>query len=445
MNDRKPAPRTHGPGLVSASLAIVFLLATGCANTSADREARISHGYVYYCDGAGGGGLRKWAGDLKQGLKDGGYPGAGEIHRWNTGLGLVADQNSSVEYKRGKARDMAQKAAAYSRQYPGAPVTFIGFSAGTAVVVFALEELPGDARVSDVVLCAASISSTYDLTRALRKVDGKMYVFTSEQDGVLGFLVPIAGTADREAGEVPSAGLRGFRVPRSASPDMRQQYAKLVTIPWRPEFERLGYGGGHSDVLSPPFVAAYVAPHLVKEVAAAPAALASTAGKVRNPDYDRWANFGVGSYLVVEGSQEHQGVRSRVRMKATLKSKRADRLLVEREFHLTDEDASIPAQVHALIAEAWIKPGDHPTTDPRAKFADLPEKHVTVKGRTLACAGRSIDADGSYPDWGSDLTAKVYRCPDVPGGLAEIELESHFRGEPFKFRGTAVDFKAEAK
>ena len=44
-------------------------------------------------------------------------------------------------------------------------------------------------------------------------------------------------------------------------------------------------------------------------------------------------------------------------------------------------------------------------------------------------------------DSGSDLTATVYRCPDLPGGLAEIQLVSHLKGEPFKFEGRIVDFK----
>jgi hypothetical protein len=50
-------------------------------------------------------------------------------------------------------------------------------------------------------------------------------------------------------------------------------------------------------------------------------------------------------------------------------------------------------------------------------------------------------AAGSYPDWGSDLTATVYRCPDLPGGLAELKIESHFQGKPFSFKGRTVDFK----
>lgn len=401
----------------------------------------MGRGYVYYCDGAGGGGLINWSGGLRRGLGDGGYPGAGEIFRWNTGLGVVADQDASVEYKRGKARQMAEKAVDYSQKYPAAPLTFIGLSAGTAVVVYALEEMPGGVRVDDAVLCGASISSTYDLTRALENLDGKMYVFTSSKDEVLGFLVPMAGTADRESGDVPAAGLSGFRMPPSPSPQTRRQYAKVVRIPWRPEYAKFGYTGGHTDVLSREFVAAYIAPRIVKQVGTTPTELASTEGKVRNPDYERWAKFGVGSYLVVEGHQEHRGTRTPLRLKSTLKSKNSGRLLVEREHFLTDQHATVPVEVHSLIAEAWIDPEHHPGTDPRSKIKDLPAKRITVKGRTVTCPGRSIDAGGSYPDWGSDLTATAYRCLDLPGEVAELDLESHVQGEPFKFDGRVVDFK----
>jgi hypothetical protein len=418
---------------------------TGCEATDPEREVRMTKGYVYYCDGAGGGGLHNYAGGLRQGLRDGGYPGAGEIFKWNTGWGVIADQDASVDYKRRKARDMAQETAEYCREHPGVPVTFIGLSAGTSVLVFALEELPENARVEDAVLCGASISSTYDLTRALRKLDDKMYVFTSEKDSVLGFLVPISGTADREKGSVPAAGLRGFRKPRPASPETREQYAKVVTIPWRPEFAELGYKGGHTDVLSAQFVAAYVAPVLTDKVGAAPAVLASTEGEVRNPDYDRWAKFGVGSYVIADGYQEVGGVRSPLRVKNILTSKSGDRVLYERHFYLTDQHTTIPAQMHSVIAEEWIDPEHHPRTDPASRIKDLPAKTVSVKGRTFTCTGRTLDTDGSYPDWGSDLKATVYSCPDLPGGLAEIELESHLQGETFKFKGRVVDFKIVAE
>ena len=141
----------------------------------------------------------------------------------------------------------------------------------------------------------------------------------------------------------------------------------MVHIPWRPEYARLGYAGGHTDVLSSPFVAAHIAPLITKKVGAAPAALASTQGKVRNPDYERWAKYGIGSYLIVAGHQEFQGVRTPVRLKAILRSKSASRLLVDREYYLTDRDAKIPAQMQSLIAEAWIDPKHHPTTHPQSK------------------------------------------------------------------------------
>lgn len=429
-------------GLTTVSFLMLIAATAGCESTSPDRQARMAHGYVYYCDGAGGGGgLINWSGGLRKGLLEGGYPGSGEIFKWNTGLGVVADQDSSVSYKRGKARQMARKAQDYSREYPGAPVTFIGLSAGTTIVVFALEELPDGTRIDNAVLCGASISSTYDLTRALKNLDGRLYVFTSQRDEVLGFLVPMAGTADRAGGNVLSAGLRGFRMPTPASPETRKQYAKVVTIPWRPEFASLGYSGGHTDVLSPPFVAAHIAPRLVKQSGTTPAELASTQGKVRNPDYERWASFGVGSYAVSQGRQIYRGVDSPVRVKTTLRSKSTDRLEIEREFYLTDQHATLPDQIQSVLAERWIDPRYHPTTDPATKRADLPARTFTIKGRTCECPGRSIDAPGSYPDWGSDLTATLYYSPDIPGHVAEMKIESHFKGEPFSFEGQTLDFR----
>ena len=99
---------------ICGSVAGIALLAglAGCESTAPDREIRMPRGYIYYCDGAGGGGLMNWAGGLRQGLRQGGYPGAGEIFAWNTGFGVVADQDASVDYKRAKAREMARKAAA---------------------------------------------------------------------------------------------------------------------------------------------------------------------------------------------------------------------------------------------------------------------------------------------------------------------------------------------
>jgi len=97
-------------GVRGASLIAIALLSVtaGCSQTMPDRAERMTCGYVYYLDGAGGGGLiSNWSGGLRQGMLAAGYNGAGEIFRWNTGMGVVADQDSSVDYKRGKATECA--------------------------------------------------------------------------------------------------------------------------------------------------------------------------------------------------------------------------------------------------------------------------------------------------------------------------------------------------
>ena len=187
------------------------------------------------------------------------------------------------------------------------PITYMGLSAGTSIVVFSLEQLPANYKVEDVVLFGASTSSTYDLTRALRRVNDKMYVFTSENDSVLKFLVPMSGTADRASGTVPAAGLNGFRLPAGASPATRQLYTKVVTDP-------LASGVSETRVRRRPYRRPQPAVRSGPRRTAGdgqdePIAVASTRGKVRNPDYERLAKFGVGSYVMVEGEQMHRGVR----------------------------------------------------------------------------------------------------------------------------------------
>lgn len=250
---------------VQAAVAVTVMSA-GCGSPFQplpDRATRMTHGYTYYLDGAGGGQpLRNWAGGVRQGLLDAGYNGAGEVFTWETGAGVAADQGSSVEYKRGKARELAGRIQTYAREYPGRPIHLIGLSAGTAVAVFTLESLPESCSVDNVILLGSSMSSDHDLTAALRRVRGHLYVFTSDNDAVLRFLVPSAGSADRvDAGE-RLAGLRGFMMPARATPETRQLYAKVKRVPWTREFERDGNYGGHTDAVNAAFVRDHIAPLL---------------------------------------------------------------------------------------------------------------------------------------------------------------------------------------
>lgn len=226
-----------------------------------DRAARIHHGYLYYFDGAGGGTAQKnWAEGVRNGLLAGGFPGAGEMFTWETGRGLMADQDASVEFKRAKAKEAAAKIIKHVNEYPQPPVDFLGFSAGTAVAIFALEDLPESVQVNDVVLLGTSISENYDLTKALKRVKGHLYIYTSTRDRMLGFLMPFSGTADRKFDD-PGAGINGFVLPRGATSVTRKLYAeKIVTIPWTAKLEKDNDYGRHFDNVKMEFIRDQVTP-----------------------------------------------------------------------------------------------------------------------------------------------------------------------------------------
>ncbi|MGL4398451.1 MAG: hypothetical protein ACRCXD_01160 [Luteolibacter sp.] len=252
-------------GLTSIALSV------GCASKStwngqqqADRKERLTRGCVFYFDGAGGGTKKSnYAEGVVEGMLEAGYKGAGEMVSWETGRGLIADQNASVAYKREKAAEGAAKIRFYQKSHPGKPVDLLGFSAGTAEAIFALEVLPETTPVDYVVLLGTSISHDYDLTEALKRVENKLYIFTSPNDRMLSKLMPLSGTADRKFDD-PGAGIKGFVLPEGASAATRKLYAdKIVTIPYSKDFRKDGDKGRHFDNVKKEFIRDEVAPLLM--------------------------------------------------------------------------------------------------------------------------------------------------------------------------------------
>ncbi len=245
-------------------VAALAALSAGCVVIEPHRHELDQHGFVFYVDGAGGGSvLTDWGRGFQEGLKLAGYPGEFRSFHWHTGLGVAADQAASVPYKRSRAGQLAREIRSYQDEHPGRPVHLVGLSAGTAVAVFALEQLPEDHPVDRVVLLGSSLSSHYDVTTAMRRVRDRLYVYTSDKDAVLGTLVPLAGTADREFCGACSAGLKGLHLPPRADAETRGHYAKIENIAWKPEFTSAGNFGGHTDAVNPRFVRDYVAPMLL--------------------------------------------------------------------------------------------------------------------------------------------------------------------------------------
>jgi hypothetical protein len=250
---------------------LLIALSVGCASKStwngqfqADRKERLTRGCVFYFDGAGGGTKKSnYAEGVVEGMLEADYRGAGELVSWETGKGLMKDQDASVAYKRAKADEAATSIRSYQKKYPGAPVGLLGFSAGTAEAIFALEVLPETAAVDHVVLLGTSISRDYDMTEALKRVKNKLYIFTSTHDQMLGTLMPLSGTADRKFND-PGAGIKGFVLPAGASAATRKLYTdKIVTIPYSDDFRKDKDKGHHFDNVKKEFIRDQVAPLLI--------------------------------------------------------------------------------------------------------------------------------------------------------------------------------------
>ncbi len=236
-----------------------LVLVSGCASTSHN-----GHGILYGCDGSGAGVVIRWGRSANMGLRDGGYKGLIQPYRWQTGMGAVVDHMSGQNYKRRIAKGLAKQVADHRMRYPDDPIYLAGLSAGSAVVLYALEELPQNVAVDQVLLLSSSVSADYDLSEALQHVRGKLYAFTSQKDAVLNQLVSTVGTADGKSAGTDISGLRGFRAPSGTGASVQELYrSKVRNIAWRQEFAQYGHRGGHTHVTASAFVARYVAPLLV--------------------------------------------------------------------------------------------------------------------------------------------------------------------------------------
>ena len=237
-------------------LLLAALAAAGCTentrNSSVDSQSR---GRVYLLSGAGG--MMGECERVRDGLKQAGVCRPIEIYRWSHG-GVLEDQTSLAANRR-KARDLAARVESFLRRNPGAEVHLIGVSAGTGLVVWALEDLDPAYPATAGILISSSLDTAYDLTRAFRNTRDGIYSFTSMADTVLSLGVTWAGTVDRNGGL--AAGLVGFSIPANASDETRRLYhEKLHEIGWWPGDAVLGHIGDHLGATSPGYVKEKVAP-----------------------------------------------------------------------------------------------------------------------------------------------------------------------------------------
>lgn len=234
-----------------AGLAVAFAVSAGWAGCGPDPKDRF--GRTYYIDGAGNWGFG--VAEVIGGLEAAGYKGSIRVWQWSRTFNPALDQTLRF-IPQGRGYDLGKEITAYKKEYPRSRVNIIALSAGTGVAVWACEAVEPPATVHNVILLGSSLSSKYDMRKAMRNIDGKVFVYCSPSDPILDGPVRALGTIDGSMDD--AAGLRGLHVP----PDLR---GRIVNIPWSSKYEPYGWTGSHTDCTSEPFVRVILSKHIVGE------------------------------------------------------------------------------------------------------------------------------------------------------------------------------------
>jgi pimeloyl-ACP methyl ester carboxylesterase len=237
------------------SLLVILPLLAGCATPHPSQPLARGSTYLLHLPGvAGETPVDHWWLDA---LHQGGIADQLDVYDWtcdDRGLGALR----AYDRNHREAQRIADQIDARLHADPVGHVILTAVSGGTGIAVWALERLPNDVAVDNVILVAPAFSPDYDLTRALRHVRGKMYAFTSAGDIVmLGAGTRIFGTIDRK--KTAAAGLVGLHPPPQAD---AVQYAKLVEKRYTLAWLRFGNFGDHTGPMSVCFARDYLAPML---------------------------------------------------------------------------------------------------------------------------------------------------------------------------------------
>lgn len=204
---------------------------------------------------------RKWVDDqLVEGFHEAGFPGDIEVYDWtgdNAGLGAL----KGLVHNQVEAQKVADLITDKYRKDPGLRIIVTGHSGGTGIATWALEKLPADVKVDDVIFMASALSPDYDLSRALAHVRHRCYSFCSQYDIlVLAVGCRTFGTIDGKKTE--AAGYFGFVFPPGGD---LIQYGKLIQKPFDKAWMKFGNIGDHMGCMVHGFAGNVVAPLVIDE------------------------------------------------------------------------------------------------------------------------------------------------------------------------------------
>ncbi len=161
-----------------------------------------------------------------------------------------------------RAAELADLIREQHRREPNRPVYLIGHSAGAGLVLRTAELLPA-ASVERIILLSPAVSAHYDLRPALTATRCEIVSFSSCYDRIILDLgTNLFGTVDRYYEK--AAGADGFQLPADLTDADREQYRRLVQVPYRLERLLEFQGGLHNSTTMPIFMAKQVLPWLTK-------------------------------------------------------------------------------------------------------------------------------------------------------------------------------------
>ena len=249
--------------LLFAVLVCGLLAGGGCvSNESFLTEDLKENGLVIILPGIEGP-ISGMSEDVRDGLVRAGICRAMPIYAWGRPLPLVGPLVNQMDVlgNRLEGKKIARMIERYQDQYPGRPVHLIGHSGGGGVAVFAAEYLSEGREISGIVMLSPSISSAYNMTKALNKCRDGIVNFYSNSD--VGFLVigtSLAGNVDGIHG--PAAGAVGCDTPgENASPGKKFAYHKLYQVEFNAAMT--GSADAHTASTGVGFVLRHVAPWIV--------------------------------------------------------------------------------------------------------------------------------------------------------------------------------------
>jgi pimeloyl-ACP methyl ester carboxylesterase len=245
------------------TIALTACLALGgCASGPAVVPPRpVSASHTYLIELPGMGGVTDVDKDFLHGLKEGGVADRTEINDW-TGPNKWIAAVRAWDHNRIAAKQVAEKIAARVRDDPSTQIVIAAWSAGSAVTIWALEDLPDDVQVQSVLLIEPAVDPNHDLSRALRHVRGHLFAVETFSDVfALGIGTMMFGTSDGGA-NTPAAGCVGFNRPAGCD---RAEYKKLLELPWKLEYLNRGDVFGHVMPMSAAMAREVWAPMLVDD------------------------------------------------------------------------------------------------------------------------------------------------------------------------------------